>query len=81
MKPLQRSVLGAFWEHPIVVAIGFALLFSPSASAQGNSQWENAVNVLEMAFTARLHADFHWWPSSSPALPSLSVKAARIRSV
>jgi type IV secretory pathway VirB2 component (pilin) len=33
------------------IALGVALILATRASAQGNSPWENAVNVLQQAFT------------------------------
>ena len=37
-----------------VIAAGAALLFAAPLFAQGNSPWENAVNVLQQAFTSTI---------------------------
>lgn len=37
-----------------VMAAGVALLFAGPVFAQGNSPWENAVNVLQQAFTSTI---------------------------
>lgn len=55
MKPLIRRLLGALCERNMLVAIGLVLLVAVPAFAQaGNSPWENAVNVLETAFTSTI---------------------------
>jgi type IV secretion system protein TrbC len=55
MERFLRRFLGASWQLNLVVAIGFTLLAAAPAFAQaGNSPWENAVNVLETAFTSTI---------------------------
>jgi type IV secretion system protein TrbC len=54
MKRLLRSSFNARWKRSVVVAIGLTLLLARTASAQGNSPWESAVNVLETAFTSTI---------------------------
>jgi type IV secretion system protein TrbC len=54
MKRLLRRSLSAHWQRALVVATGLSLLLAAPASAQGNSPWESAVNVLETAFTSTI---------------------------
>jgi type IV secretion system protein TrbC len=54
MKQLIRRCAGSAWLRPPLVTLGFALLFAVPAFAQGTSPWENAVNVLETAFTSTI---------------------------
>lgn len=55
MKCFLRSVFGVFGKRNVLVAIGLTLLLAGPAFAQaGNSPWENAVNVLETAFTSTI---------------------------
>jgi type IV secretory pathway VirB2 component (pilin) len=55
MKRLLRKYLEASWQRNIVVAIGLTLLLAgPAFAQQGNSPWENAVNVLMTAFTSTI---------------------------
>ena len=42
------------WQRSVVMAIGLTLVLAGPALAQGNSPWENAVNVLETAFTSTI---------------------------
>jgi type IV secretory pathway VirB2 component (pilin) len=54
MKPLWRkaSPLRRFIRQ--VIAAGTGLLLAAPVFAQGNSPWENAVNVLQQAFTSTI---------------------------
>jgi type IV secretion system protein TrbC len=54
MKRLLRRPIGAHWTRTLVVVIGLTLLLAGPVSAQGNSPWESAVNVLETAFTSTI---------------------------
>ena len=38
----------------VFIATAFLLLAAPAFAQQGNSPWENAVNVLETAFTSTI---------------------------
>ncbi|MGA8144272.1 MAG: TrbC/VirB2 family protein [Candidatus Acidiferrales bacterium] len=48
------------WSHncqlrSALIALGFALILAtPTFALQGNSPWENAVNVLQQAFTSTI---------------------------
>ena len=54
MKPLWRKAarFRRFIRH--VTASGVGLLLAAAVFAQGNSPWENAVNVLQQAFTSTI---------------------------
>ena len=52
MKTTRTRVLPAFVRGATAVAIG--LLLAVPLFAQGNSPWENAVNVLQQAFTSTI---------------------------
>ena len=54
MKRFVRTLLVPSWQRNLVVAVGLALALAGPALAQGNSPWENAVNVLETAFTSTI---------------------------
>ena len=55
MKRFLRRLLVPSWQRNLVVAVGLTLLLAGPALAQaGNSPWENAVNVLETAFTSTI---------------------------
>ena len=55
MKRLLRRLLVPSWQRNLVVTVGLTLLLAGPALAQaGNSPWENAVNVLETAFTSTI---------------------------
>lgn len=55
MKRFLRSVFGVFGKCNVLAAIGLTLLLAGPAFGQaGNSPWENAVNVLETAFTSTI---------------------------
>jgi type IV secretion system protein TrbC len=54
MKRLLRMHFGAPWQR-LALLIGLTLLVAGPLFAQtGNSPWENAVNVLETAFTSTI---------------------------
>ncbi|MGH9697823.1 MAG: TrbC/VirB2 family protein [Candidatus Acidiferrales bacterium] len=42
------------WLRSPLIMLGFTLLLAVPAFAQGTSPWENAVNVLETAFTSTI---------------------------
>ena len=54
MKPFCRKTarLSRFIRQ--VIAAGAGLLVAAPVFAQGNSPWENAVNVLQQAFTSTI---------------------------
>ena len=54
MRPLWSKALRfrKAFRQMIIVAAG--LLLAAPAFAQGNSPWENAVNVLQQAFTSTI---------------------------
>lgn len=55
MKRLVCKFLGPSRGRNLLVAVGLTLLVAVPAFAQGaNSPWENAVNVLETAFTSTI---------------------------
>jgi type IV secretory pathway VirB2 component (pilin) len=54
MKRFFRKLLVPSWQRNLVVVVGLTLLLAGPALAQGNSPWENAVNVLETAFTSTI---------------------------
>lgn len=55
MKRFFCKCLRNSWLHSLLVTLGFALLFAaPAFALQGNSPWENAVNVLQQAFTSTI---------------------------
>jgi type IV secretion system protein TrbC len=55
MKRLLGRLLVPSWPGRLAVAAGLTLLLAAPALAQaGNSPWENAVNVLETAFTSTI---------------------------
>jgi len=55
MKRLLRRFLGTSWRRSALLTIGVSLLLAAPAFAQpGNSPWENAVNVLQQAFTSTI---------------------------
>ncbi|MFZ3217679.1 MAG: TrbC/VirB2 family protein [Candidatus Acidiferrales bacterium] len=56
MKRLLRTYLNSSWLRTLLTTLGFTLLLAAPAFAQGagNSPWENAVNVLETAFTSTI---------------------------
>jgi len=48
------SSLASGFLVAVVIATGLTLVLAGPALAQGNSPWENAVNVLETAFTSTI---------------------------
>jgi type IV secretory pathway VirB2 component (pilin) len=55
MKRVLRNCLASFSLRSPVVAICLVLfLAAPAFALQGNSPWENAVNVLMTAFTSTI---------------------------
>jgi type IV secretory pathway VirB2 component (pilin) len=55
MKRFLGRLLVPSWPGRLAVAVGLTLLLAAPALAQaGNSPWENAVNVLETAFTSTI---------------------------
>ncbi len=54
MKRFFRPNLLVFRLVPSLLAIVFTLLLAAPVFAQGNSPWENAVNVLQQAFTSTI---------------------------
>ncbi len=55
MKKPSRSYPRSPWPHPLLLTIFATLLFAPEVFAQsGASPWENAVNVLQQAFTSTI---------------------------
>jgi len=55
MKRFSWKRMGRRWMRSPLITLGFALLLAaPAFAQQGNSPWENAVNVLETAFTSTI---------------------------
>ena len=54
MKLFLCKHLRSSWLRSPLVGLGLRLLLAAPAFAQGNSPWENAVNVLETAFTSTI---------------------------
>jgi type IV secretory pathway VirB2 component (pilin) len=54
MKRFLCAYLRSSWLRSPLATIGLALLLAAPAFAQGNSPWENAVNVLQQAFTSTI---------------------------
>jgi type IV secretory pathway VirB2 component (pilin) len=55
MKRFFRNCLHSSSMRSALVVLGFTLLLAAPAFAQlGNSPWENAVNVLQQAFTSTI---------------------------
>ena len=54
MKPLCRKAARFRRFIKQVIAAGAGLLVAAPVFAQGNSPWENAVNVLQQAFTSTI---------------------------
>jgi type IV secretory pathway VirB2 component (pilin) len=54
MKEFLRKYVRSRWLRSPLVTLGFTLLFTAPALAQGASPWENAVNVLMTAFTSTI---------------------------
>jgi type IV secretory pathway VirB2 component (pilin) len=54
MKPVLTKYSATFLPRPAALAIGLTLLLAAPAFAQGTSPWENAVSVLQQAFTSTI---------------------------
>jgi type IV secretory pathway VirB2 component (pilin) len=54
MKRFLCKYLLSSWLRSPLVILGFTLFLAAPAFAQGNSPWENAVNVLMTAFTSTI---------------------------
>lgn len=54
MNTLWRRVSRPTYAPRTLAAVAMGLLLAAPAFAQGNSPWENAVNVLEAAFTSTI---------------------------
>jgi type IV secretion system protein TrbC len=54
MKRFLCKYLLSSWLRSPLVTLGFTLLLAAPVFAQGNSPWENAVNVLMTAFTSTI---------------------------
>jgi|SRR5580700_2808580 type IV secretory pathway VirB2 component (pilin) len=55
MKRLLRNCLATFSLRTPLIAVCFVLVLAiPALALQGNSPWENAVNVLMTAFTSTI---------------------------
>lgn len=54
MKTLWHRVSRLTYAPRTLAAVAVGLLLAAPAFAQGNSPWENAVNVLEAAFTSTI---------------------------
>ena len=54
MKRFLWTYLRSSWLRSPLVALGFTLFLAAPAFAQGNSPWENAVSVLQQAFTSTI---------------------------
>ena len=54
MKQIHPKFLSTFRLSPRFLTIAIALLLAVPVFAQGNSPWENAVNVLQTAFTSTI---------------------------
>jgi type IV secretory pathway VirB2 component (pilin) len=55
MKRLLRKPLSTSWLLSPTLIMGLSLvLAAPAFALQGNSPWENAVNVLQQAFTSTI---------------------------
>ena len=54
MKRFLCKYLLSAWLRSPLVTLGFTLFLAAPVFAQGNSPWENAVNVLMTAFTSTI---------------------------
>jgi type IV secretory pathway VirB2 component (pilin) len=54
MSTLWRKAVRLKTISRQIAAVGVGLLLAAPAYAQGNSPWENAVNVLQTAFTSTI---------------------------
>ena len=51
---ILRQRASGFLPQTVVAALASLLLAAPALAQQGSSPWENAVNVLETAFTGTI---------------------------
>ena len=54
MKPSFHRTVSLFHSGRRYLSLVFGLLLAAPTFAQGNSPWENAVNVLQLAFTSTI---------------------------
>ena len=54
MKSFLRQIVSLFGNGHRYLSLILGLLLAASAFAQTNSPWENAVNVLQQAFTSTI---------------------------
>jgi type IV secretory pathway VirB2 component (pilin) len=54
MKSFLRRMLAFLRTTPRLLSFLFGLVLAAPAFAQGNSPWENAVGVLQQAFTSTI---------------------------
>lgn len=54
MNRLSRICQRIVWLRSLIITIGLALLLAAPVFAQGTSPWENAVGVLQQAFTSTI---------------------------
>jgi type IV secretory pathway VirB2 component (pilin) len=55
MKRCVRRAISVFRRSPrFLILVGGLLLAAPALAWQGNSPWENAVGVLQQAFTSTI---------------------------
>ena len=54
MKRISRMYLRIAFLRPPLVTLALILLLALPVFAQANSPWENAVNVLQQAFTSTI---------------------------
>ena len=54
MRPLWSKALRFRKDFRQIIVAAAGLLLAAPAFAQGNSPWENAVNVLQQAFTSTI---------------------------
>jgi type IV secretory pathway VirB2 component (pilin) len=55
MKRFPPNRLSTAWLRALLITLGLALLLAaPAFALQANSPWENAVNVLQHAFTSTI---------------------------
>ena len=54
MKRFLWTYFRSSWLRSPLVTLGFTLFLASPAFAQGTSPWENAVSVLQQAFTSTI---------------------------
>jgi len=54
MKRFLCTYIHSAWLRSPLITLGFTLFLAAPAFAQGNSPWENAVSVLQQAFTSTI---------------------------